>query len=113
LVADIEGGSTLRVFENRVLRGMFEPKSNEVTGKWRKLHNEELHDLYSSPNLVQVIKCQRDCRGMWRVWGEACTGFWWETLKERDHWRDPGVDGRIILRQIFRKWNVGVWTLLG
>jgi hypothetical protein len=45
--------------------------------------------------------------------GEACTGFWWGNLRERDHWRDPGVDGRIILGWLFRKWNVGVWTGLG
>ena len=38
------------------------------------------------------------------------TGFLWENLKERDHFEDPGVDGRIILRQIFRKWDVGLWT---
>jgi hypothetical protein len=37
---------------------------------------------------------------------KACTGFWWENLRERDHWRDPGVDGRIILRWIFRKYDV-------
>ena len=42
--------------------------------------------------------------------GESCTGFWWGNLGERDHWGDPGVDGRIILRWIFRKWDVGVWT---
>jgi len=44
----------LRVFENRVLRRMFGPKRAEVTGEWRKLHNEELNDLYCSPNIVQV-----------------------------------------------------------
>jgi hypothetical protein len=38
---------------------------------------------------------------------EACIGFWWGSLREGDHWGDPGVDGRIILRWIFRKWNVG------
>ena len=38
------------------------------------------------------------------------TVFWWENLRERDHLGDPGVDGRIILRWIFRKWDVGVWT---
>jgi hypothetical protein len=39
--------------------------------------------------------------------GEACTGFWWKNLRKRDHRGDPDVDGRIILRRIFRKWDVG------
>jgi hypothetical protein len=45
--------------------------------------------------------------------GEACTGFWWGYLRERDHWGDPGVDGRIMLKRIFRKWNVKIWTGMG
>jgi len=49
----------LRVFENRVLRGVFGPKRDEVTGEWRKLHNEELSDLYSLPNIVRVVKSRR------------------------------------------------------
>jgi hypothetical protein len=49
----------LRVFENRVLRRVFVPKRNEVTGEWRKLHNEELNDLYSLPNIVWVVKLRR------------------------------------------------------
>src|SRR5215468_2181468 len=49
----------LRVFENRVLRRLFGPKRDEVTGEWRKLHNEELKDLYSSPSVVQVVKLGR------------------------------------------------------
>jgi hypothetical protein len=49
----------LRVFENRVLRGMFGAKRDEVTGEWRKLHNEELYDLYCSPNIIRVIKSRR------------------------------------------------------
>ena len=46
---------------------------------------------------------------MGHLWGkgEACTGFWWGNVRERDHWGDPGADGRIILRWIFRKWDVG------
>jgi hypothetical protein len=44
------------VFENRVLRRIFGPKKDEVTGEWRKLHNEELHDLYSSPSISRIIK---------------------------------------------------------
>jgi hypothetical protein len=49
----------LRVFENRVLRRIFVPKRNEVTGEWRKLHNEELHDLYFSPSIIRIIKSRR------------------------------------------------------
>jgi len=49
----------LRVFENRVLRRIFGPKRDEVTGEWRKLHNEELNNLYSSPNIVRVMKSRR------------------------------------------------------
>ena len=49
----------LRVFENRALRKVFGPKRDEVTGEWRKLHNEELNDLYSLPNIVRVVKSTR------------------------------------------------------
>jgi hypothetical protein len=66
------------VFENRVLRRIFGPKRDKVTGVWGKLHNEELHEVYSSPTLVQVIKSRRarwagpvarmgEWRGMYRV----------------------------------------------
>jgi hypothetical protein len=58
LVVDNEGGSRLRVLESRVLR-IFGPKRDEVTGEWRKLHNEKLNDLHSSPNIVRVIKSRR------------------------------------------------------
>jgi hypothetical protein len=49
---------------------------------------------------------------MWHVWGrgEVCTGFWWGSLRERGHWEDPDLDGRIILRGIFRKWEGVVGT---
>src|SRR5215468_8591252 len=49
----------LRVFENRVLRGVFEPKRDEATGKWRNLPNEELNDLYPLPSIVRVVKSRR------------------------------------------------------
>jgi hypothetical protein len=47
------------VFENRVLRRIFGPKRDRVTGGWRKLHNEELHNLYSSPSIIRIIKSRR------------------------------------------------------
>jgi hypothetical protein len=49
----------IKVFENRVLRRIFGPKRDEVTGGWRKLHNEELHNLYSSPSIIRTIKSRR------------------------------------------------------
>ena len=49
----------LRVFKNMVLRRIFGPRRDEVTEEWRRLHNKELHDLYSSPNIVRVIKSRR------------------------------------------------------
>jgi hypothetical protein len=52
-------GHRLRVFENRVLRRIFGPKRDELTGEWRKLHNEELHNLYSSPDIIRQVKSRR------------------------------------------------------
>jgi hypothetical protein len=52
-------GHILRVFENRVLRRIFGPKREEVAGGWRRLHNEELHNFYASPNIIMVIKSRR------------------------------------------------------
>jgi hypothetical protein len=49
----------LRVFENRVLRRLFGPKRDEVTGRWRKLHNVELHNVYTSPSIIRIIKSRR------------------------------------------------------
>jgi len=66
----------LRVFENRLLRKIFGLKRDDITGEWRKLHKEELSDLYSSPNIVWVIKSRRmrwvehvACRGERCIWG--------------------------------------------
>jgi hypothetical protein len=96
----------LRVFENRVLKRVFGPKRDEVTGEWRKLHNEELNDLYSLPNFVRVVKSRRmrwagHVARKGRI--EVCTRCWCRSLRERDHWGDQDIDGRRILRWIFRK----------
>jgi len=85
----------LRVLESRVLKKTFRPKRNEVTGECRKLHNEELNDVYSLPNIVRVIKPRRM---KWvghvaRLWREVYTGFRWGNLRERDQMEDPGEDG--------------------
>ena len=99
-----------------VLTRIFGPRRDEVTGEWRRLHNEELNGLYSSPNIVRLIKSRRmrwaghvarmgEERGAYRV----LVG----KRRERDRWGDLGIDGWIILGWISRRWVVGMWTGLG
>jgi hypothetical protein len=76
----------LGLFENRVLRRIFVPKRDEVTGDWRKLHKEELHDLYSSPSIIRITKARRmrwagNVTRMGR--GGTRIGCWWESQRER------------------------------
>ena len=108
---DIVGERKLRVFENMVLRGIVGRRR-----EWRRLHNEELNDLHSSPNIVWVIKFRRmrlaghvarmgEERGVYRVLVGKPEG--------KNHWGDLGVDGWIILGWISRRWDVGVLNGLG
>ena len=79
--------------ENRMMR-IFGPKWEEVTGEQIEQRNEELNDLYSSPKIVRVIESRRmRWAGMQNVSGraEAYTGFWWENLKEKNPFRNPGI----------------------
>jgi hypothetical protein len=78
----------LRMFENRVLRRIFGRKRDEVTGEWRKLHEEELHDLYSSSSIIRIIKSLRmRWAGHVARMGRRGTiiDYWWESQTGRDH----------------------------
>jgi len=116
LVAEIAGGKEAEGFENMVLRRIFGSRRDEVTGEWRRLHIEELNDLYFSPNTVRVIKSIRmrwaghvarmvEESGVYRVLVGKPEG--------KNHLGDLGVDGWIILGWISRRWDVGMWTGLG
>ena len=61
----------LRVFQNRMLRRIFGPKKDEVTGEWRRLHNKEFHALCFAPNIIRVIKSGRRMCGEYRTYGES------------------------------------------
>jgi len=103
----------LRVFENMMMRRIFGPRREEVMGEKRKLHNEELNDLYSSPNIVRVIKWRRmRWAGHVARMGleRGCIGSCWGNRRGRDQWEDLGLDGCIILGWISRRWDVGIWT---
>jgi hypothetical protein len=89
------------VFENRVLRRIFGPKRDEVTGEWRKLHNEELHNLYSSPDIIRQVKSRR-----MRWAGHVAR----KNPKERDRSENQGVDGRMGSEWILGRlaWGCGL-----
>jgi hypothetical protein len=89
-----------------VLRRLFGPKKDEVTRGWRKLHNEELHSLYSSPSTVRMIKSRRvRWAGHVARMGRRGkhVGYWWESQKVRDNWEDQDISGWKILKWILEK----------
>jgi len=96
-----------------VLRRIFWPKRDEVTREWSELHNEALNDLYCSPIIVRVTKSRRMRLAGHVVYMGKRRGIYRVLLgnpEGRDHLGDPGIDGRIILRWIFRNLDMGVWT---
>jgi len=105
----------LRVFENMVLRRIFGPRKDEVTGGWRRLNNEELNDLYCTLKIVRVIKSRRMrwAGHVARVGEErVCMGSWWGNRSEGDHWgrlRRRWVDNiRMDLQEVgcgYMDWN--------
>jgi hypothetical protein len=109
LVPHIEGGIWLRMFQNRVLRRIFDLTRDKVPGDGSELNNEEHNHMHSSPNIIWKNEMGRAC-SMYDV--EVHTGFCWGNLRGREHLEHPGEDERIILRWIFRRLNgEGVsWT---
>jgi hypothetical protein len=77
----------MRVFENTVLRIIFGLKRDEMTGDWRKLNNEELHNLYSSPNIITMMKSwrMRWARHVARIGRRMYIGYMWGSQKDKDH----------------------------
>jgi hypothetical protein len=113
LASNIREEHRLRVFENRVLRIIFGPTRDEVRGEWGKLHNGELHNLYSSPDIFRQIKSRRmrwvghvarmgEGRNLYRVLVGKPEG--------KNHLEDQGVDRRMGSKWILRRLVGGVWS---
>jgi hypothetical protein len=94
----------LRFYENRILRKIFGPEWDEVNAKIRRFYNEEIYNLYSSPNVIWVTKPKILRTGHIAHMGDkrGANGFWWKNLEDRDHLEDLGLYGTITLIWIFR-----------
>jgi hypothetical protein len=98
----------LRVFENMVTRKIFGPKRGEVTEEWRRVHHEKLYDLYSTPDIIWMIKLKimRWAGPMARVAKRRMyTGFLWLNLREMNYLKGVGVERRIIFKWLFKKYS--------
>jgi hypothetical protein len=96
-----------------VLRRIFGPKRDEVTGEWRKLHSGELHNLYSSPDIIRQIKSRRmRWAGHVARMGEGRSVYrvWWESPKKKDNLKDKDVDGRRGSKWTLERLAGGVWS---
>jgi len=116
LVVDTAGGKKAEGVREQGFERIFGPWWDEVTGEWRRMHEEELLDFYTSPNIVGVIKLRRmKWAGHVARIGEerVCIGSWWGKRGEGDLWGDLGVDRRIIVERISRRCEVCLWTGLG
>jgi hypothetical protein len=111
LVSHVKGRTQIEVFENKVLRRIFVPQRSDMTRDWRKLHNEALCNLHSSPYTIRMIRSKRISKAGHVARMGAMRNAMLENLKGRDHSEDLGVDGRILLKRIIRK-RGGVWILL-
>jgi hypothetical protein len=106
LVSDINGGTYTEGVREQVLGRIFAPNRDEVTGGWREMHNEELHNLYSSPVIIRMMKSRRmRWTGHVALMGRRRMhiGHLWESQNERDHWEDQDVGERVILKWILER----------
>ena len=101
------------MFEYRVLRTIFGPRRDEVTGEWRKLHNTELNDFYSSPNIVRVIKSRRMRWAGHVVRMSEEWGLYRVLVGKPERRRPLGKPGRRWADNIRTRWDVCIWTGLG
>ena len=101
------------MFETGTLRRIFWPKMKAGIGEWKTLYTEELNDLYSSANIIRLMRARR-MTWAWHVErtgrGEMHKRFWWGNMRAREHLENVGVDGTMILRWMLKKWVGRAWT---